>query len=162
MHTFCRVREKVMCNYNCLKFLFFVTLTALTSCVQHQEAVITKTAPPPLIYTRFMKAIKQADVNKINSMLAFRCEFKQYPGMTKGWYGFYRDEKLMIGPFPLKQYRKADTLNLTRPAGYRKDNYSRFHVFSNSYDLYLYFGLECVWIEGSGATGSKQTKMYVY
>ena len=146
----------------CLLILCFVTGVVSTSCV-HQQAVVIekKTPPPPQTYKRFMNALSRLDVGKVNSTLDFRCQFKQYPGM-KGWYGFYREEKLMIGPFPLKNYRNSETLNLTRPAGYRENDYSRFHVFGQHYDLYFYFGPECVWIEGSGATGSKQARTYVY
>lgn len=108
-----------------------------------------------------MQAISKTNVTKINSLLDFRCEFKQYPGRS-GWYGFYRDNRLMIGPFPLKDYRKASTLGLTRPVGYRQNDFSRFHVFGQNYDLYFYFGPDRVWIEGSGASGSKPGKMYVY
>lgn len=134
----------------------------LSSCViTEPEPVAEEVAGKPQTYRKFMQAISRSDVAKINSLLDFRCEFKQYPGM-EGWYGFYRDDKLMIGPFPLKDYCKVTTLSLTRPLGYKNTDYSCFHVFSQSYDLYFYFGPERVWIEGSGSSGSKPPKMYIY
>lgn len=136
-------------------------MLSLTACVNQNIVVEKPTHTPPQTYDRFINALAKSNVREINLLLGFHCEFKEYPGMP-GWYGFYRNNALMIGPFPLKDYRNVNTLALTRPIGYQQDDFSRFHVFSSSYDLYLYFGPECVWIEGSGATGAKQAKMFVY
>lgn len=148
-----------------MKSGFLLSLSSmflLCSCLSTQPKEISlKKVKKPITYKKFMQAISQSDVEEINSLLDFHCEFKQYPGMD-GWYGFYRNEKLMIGPFPLKDYQKVTTLSLTRPIGFKNTDYSCFHVFSQSYDLYLYFGQDRVWIEGSGSTGSKPAKMYIY
>lgn len=143
-------------------FVFLIIILFLTGCVSQNMVVEEPVSDqPPMTYSRFINALTKSNVREINLLLGFHCEFKEYPGM-KGWYGFYRNNVLMIGPFPLKDYRNSQTLALTRPAGYRQNDFSRFHVFSQSYDLYLYFGPDSVWIEGSGISDPKQAKMFVY
>jgi hypothetical protein len=109
----------------------------------------------PPTYRKFIKALKQSDIQTLNSLLNIRCEFKEVPEQ-KGKYAFFRDNKIIIGPYPLDAYRNSLTLNLTRPAGECLSDYSRFQVFSRNHDLYFRFGRDFVDIEGSSIKGTKE------
>jgi len=109
----------------------------------------------PPTYRKFLKALKHSDIQTLNSLLNIRCEFKEVPGL-KGKYAFFRDDKVIIGPYPLNAYKNSLTLNLTRPAGESISDYSRFQIFSRNHDLYFRFGREFVDIEGSSIKGTKQ------
>ena len=115
----------------------------------------------PSTYVTFLKALKNGDVNTLNSLLNIRCEFKETE-QHQGLYAFYRDDKIIIGPFPLKAYQNSLTLNLTRPAGISLNDYSRFHLFSRNHDLYFHFSDDYVSIEGDNATGTKQLGHFTF
>jgi hypothetical protein len=115
----------------------------------------------PSTYMNFLHALRNGDVDALNSLLSIRCEFKEIKE-KQGQYAFYRDNKIIIGPFPLKAYKNSLTLNLTRPAGISINDYSRFHLFSRNHDLYFHFGDDHVSIEGDNETGTKQLGHYTF
>ena len=122
---------------------------------------VKQSAYLPSTYVKFLKALKSGDIHTLNSLLSIRCVFKETE-QHKGLYAFYRDDKIIIGPFPLKAYQNSLTLNLTRPAGMSINDYSRFHLFSRNHDLYFYFSDDYVSIEGDNETGTKQSGHFTF
>jgi hypothetical protein len=68
----------------------------------------------------------------------------------QGWYGFFRGDGLMIGPFPMKDFHERDVLRLEEAT-----NLSQHYVFGKHLDVFLSFEDKYVRIGGAGARQPK-------
>ncbi len=61
--------------------------------------------------TRFNAAVLSANVSGINTLLSNDASFGNDSSIPI-WYSFHSREKLVVGPFPLAEFKKKDALNL--------------------------------------------------
>jgi len=59
----------------------------------------------------FIAGIQSADEKRISGLLPSDVSFHRDTSI-RDWYSFYFHDKLVIGPFPLENYREDKTLNL--------------------------------------------------
>jgi hypothetical protein len=59
----------------------------------------------------FIAGLKSSDPKRINASLPSDVSFREYPQIP-GWYAYYSGDQILMGPFPLQNYRNDTTLSL--------------------------------------------------
>lgn len=126
-----------------IRLIFLILFSFIIGCKANELGVNNSSSGIALRRSAFIMAIKQQNVERINTLLISSCGFKQYVNM-ENWYGFYRNGGLIIGPFPLKNYKDPNTLNLKTS----KTNESISSVFFENFPIYFDFSKEKVQILG--------------
>jgi len=96
------VSQEISATLNRKLFLLLLGTSALLlvhTYLPHQKAIA------------FIAGIQSADEKRISELLPSDVCFRRDDSI-QDWYSFYLHDKLIIGPFPLENYRDAKTLNL--------------------------------------------------